>query len=92
MTDICFDSLYEKAIASMTTEEKDEALDLFTSDTLLMMEELEQYTNNAFDIKTDNLCNKQLSRHRAFNKALSDLVGRAYELAEISEKQNQKEA
>lgn len=86
------DENYAKPIGGMTPDEKAQAFETYASDSMHMMEELERYTNADFDIESDNVSNRQLARYRAFNQALSDLVGRAYELAEISKKQNQKEA
>ena len=90
--DICHDQLYKMPVSQMSADQRDEAISLFSADAMHMMEELEDYTNSDFDIDWKNMSDKQLTRFRAFNKALSEVIGRAYELKEISDKQNQKEA
>lgn len=86
--DMDLDALNEKPIKYLTREERKYAVGYFTMNAELMIEELTAYTNAGFDIKSANVSDTELREFRDFNKALSDLLGRAYEIAEIAKKQN----
>jgi len=88
--EISYDELYNAPIYKFTKEEKEQALDVFSNDTMMMMEELEGFTNAVFDIKDSNISESQLRHHRAFNSALSDLINRAHKIHEITKKQNER--
>lgn len=85
-----YDELYDMKTADMTKHQKGEAIFVYQNDLSCMLAELQEHQEKDFNIDDDNVSAEQVLQYRLLNKLLSEAVGVATELNDITQKQNER--